>query len=302
MFIFQVNDNKNPVTKVSTLRCAIDYINSLQRLIEDSNRGVLDPALYAMDDDDEDDENENKMVTNKSKSKKDGSKAKKGQKSKKSKKRSSMNNSNNNNNKKNKNFKVRQYHASDFRSKTNGSNGKSNKSNVTLVAATRPPMSKAQLNLAIAKGLQNCKPIYTPPPPSAKKTTTTQPQPLHFPTQPLQLIQLRPLNMTSNHQAAMHVQQQQQAGQLDSSSSSSSTDAETASLQSESDYLMMPSLEVFLQPQPSPTSSSTSSMTASSPVSSGGSSEGFTTILDESHILDDIQAVLMDADNFDILV
>merc|ERR1719242_2759237 len=72
----QVNDNKNPVTKVSTLRCAIDYINSLQRLIEDSNRGVLDPALYAMDDDDEDDENENKMsVTNNknSKSKKDGS-------------------------------------------------------------------------------------------------------------------------------------------------------------------------------------------------------------------------------------
>ena len=172
LFIFQVNDNKNPVTKVSTLRCAIDYINSLQRLIEDSNRGVLDPALYAMDDDDEDDENENKMsVTNNknSKSKKDGSKGKKGQKSKKSKKRSSsssmkLNHSNNNkfNNKKNKNFKVRQYHASDFRSKTNiGGNGKSNKSNVTLVAATRgPPMSKAQLNLAIAKGLQNCKPIY----------------------------------------------------------------------------------------------------------------------------------------------
>lgn len=322
LFIFQVNDNKNPVTKVSTLRCAIDYINSLQRLIEDSNRGVLDPALYAMDDDDEDDENENKMsVTNNknSKSKKDGSKGKKGQKSKKSKKRSSsssmkLNHSNNNkfNNKKNKNFKVRQYHASDFRSKTNiGGNGKSNKSNVTLVAATRgPPMSKAQLNLAIAKGLQNCKPIYTPPPPSAKKTTTiTQPQPLNFPTQPLQLIQLRPLNMTSSHhQAAVvqHVGQHagQQAGQLDSSSSSSSTtDAETASLQSESDYLMMPSLEVFLQPQPSPTSSSTSSMTASSPVSSGGSSDGgFTTILEESHILDDIQAVLMDADNFDILV
>lgn len=28
-----VQDNKNPVTKVSTLRCAIAYINSLQRLI-----------------------------------------------------------------------------------------------------------------------------------------------------------------------------------------------------------------------------------------------------------------------------
>ena len=28
-----VEDNKNPVTKVSTLRCAIAYINSLQRLI-----------------------------------------------------------------------------------------------------------------------------------------------------------------------------------------------------------------------------------------------------------------------------
>ena len=31
-------ENKNPVTKVSTLRCAISYINSLQRLIEDANQ------------------------------------------------------------------------------------------------------------------------------------------------------------------------------------------------------------------------------------------------------------------------
>eukprot|EP00096_Caligus_rogercresseyi_P006310 TRINITY_DN22652_c0_g1_i1.p1 TRINITY_DN22652_c0_g1~~TRINITY_DN22652_c0_g1_i1.p1 ORF type:complete len:324 (-),score=130.60 TRINITY_DN22652_c0_g1_i1:197-1168(-) len=33
-------------TKVSTLRCAISYINSLQQLIEDSNQGLLDPGLY----------------------------------------------------------------------------------------------------------------------------------------------------------------------------------------------------------------------------------------------------------------
>ncbi|CAB4060397.1 TX [Lepeophtheirus salmonis] len=36
-------------TKVSTLRCAISYINSLQQLIEDSNKGLLDPNLYNTD-------------------------------------------------------------------------------------------------------------------------------------------------------------------------------------------------------------------------------------------------------------
>lgn len=281
-----VQDNKNPVTKVSTLRCAIAYINSLQRLIEDSNRGILDPALYALDED-EDDENENKFVENKSnkKAKKDGNKSKKGNK-KSDKSKRHNNNSNNKISKKNKNFKVRQYHASDFR--------KSKKSTGNPVVVPRP-MSKAQLNLAIAKGLQNCKPIYTPPPPAKKlvgvanPNSTQQPPTLHFPTQPLQLIQLRPLNMTG--------------GGGGSHAHDSSTDSiETASLQSENDYLM-PSLEVFLQ-QPSPTSSSTSSITASSPVSSSGgsNSECFTTILEEPHILDDIQAVLMDADNFDILV
>ena len=47
-------ENKNPVTKVSTLRCAISYINSLQRLIEDANRGTLDPSLYTLTDEDDD--------------------------------------------------------------------------------------------------------------------------------------------------------------------------------------------------------------------------------------------------------
>ena len=38
----------NPLksTKVSTLRCAISYINALQKLIEDSEKGVLDPSFY----------------------------------------------------------------------------------------------------------------------------------------------------------------------------------------------------------------------------------------------------------------
>ena len=269
----------------------ISKFNSLSfSLAEDSNRGVLDPALYALDEDDDEDENKfvDTKTSNSKKAKKDGSKSKKGGKNaNKSKKH---NNSGNKISKRSKNFKVRQYHASDFR--------KSKKSNGNPVVVPRPPMSKAQLNLAIAKGLQNCKPIYTPPPPSKKalggvaansssgaasQTTTT----IHFPTQPLQLIQLRPLNMT---------------GGSGHSHDSSTDSVETASLQSENDYLM-PSLEVFLQ-QPSPTSSSASSITASSPVSSSGgsSSECFTAILEEPHILDDIQAVLMDADNFDILV
>merc|ERR1712223_1243305 len=47
-------ENKNPVTKVSTLRCAISYINSLQRLIEDANQGTLDPSLYTLTDEDDD--------------------------------------------------------------------------------------------------------------------------------------------------------------------------------------------------------------------------------------------------------
>ena len=253
--------------------------------------------MYALDE--EDDEDENKFVdtktSNSKKAKKDGSsKSKKGGKnSNKSKRHNNRSSGSNKISKKsNKNFKVRQYHASDFRKskKSNGSNP---------VVVPRPPMSKAQLNLAIAKGLQNCKPIYTPPPPSKKTLggvaantssgAASQPTTIHFPTQPLQLIQLRPLNMTGGGVGHTH--------------HDSSTDSvETASLHSENDYLM-PSLEVFLQ-QPSPTSSSASSITASSPVSSSGgsSSECFTAILEEPHILDDIQAVLMDADNFDILV
>ena len=239
----------------------------------------------------DEDEDENKLVQNSpksKKSKKEGSKTKKSnKKSDHNKTKSRLKNSKNRNNNK-KNFKVRQYHAADFRK-----SAKSAKStNLTAIAR---PMSKAQLNLAIAKGLQNCKPIYTPPPPAKKATTTTAAtnQALNFPTQPLQLIQLRPLNMT----------------QLNSTGNDSTDSAETASLNSESDYLMMPSLEVFLQQgAASPTSSSSSSsicnrsLEASSPVSSGSGSECFTTILEEPHILDDIQAVLMDADNFDILV
>ena len=244
----------------------------------------------------EEDEDENKLVQNTNpksnkKSKKEGSKTKKSsKKSDHNKAKSRLKNSKNNRNNNKKNFKVRQYHAADFRK-----SAKSAAKSTNLTAIARP-MSKAQLNLAIAKGLQNCKPIYTPPPPAKKATTTAATnQALNFPTQPLQLIQLRPLNMT----------------QLNSTGTGNdSTDsAETASLNSESDYLMMPSLEVFLQQgASSPTSSSSSSsicnrsLEASSPVSSGSGSECFTTILEEPHILDDIQAVLMDADNFDILV
>jgi hypothetical protein len=44
----------NPLksTKVSTLRCAIAYINSLQKLIEDSEKGILDPSFYENDEED----------------------------------------------------------------------------------------------------------------------------------------------------------------------------------------------------------------------------------------------------------
>mgnify|MGYP003311390646 CR=1 FL=1 len=43
----------NPLksTKVSTLRCAIEYINALQKLIEDSEKGILDPSFYENDED-----------------------------------------------------------------------------------------------------------------------------------------------------------------------------------------------------------------------------------------------------------
>jgi hypothetical protein len=34
----------NKSTKVTTLRCAIDYIKSLQQLIDDINNGSLDPG------------------------------------------------------------------------------------------------------------------------------------------------------------------------------------------------------------------------------------------------------------------
>ena len=145
-------------------------------------------------------------------------------------------------------------------------------------------MSKAQLNLAIAKGLQNCKPIYNPPPPTLKKppTTSTCTTILNFPPnqQPLQLIQLRPINE-----------------EIETENSEFLTTATghqgTTTTQN---------LEVFLQQTPvSPTNST---MMASSPgsSSSSGSADCFTAILEEPNILDDIQAVLMDADNFDILV
>ena len=238
------NNSKNPVTKVSTLRCAIAYINSLEKLIEDANTGSIDPALYALNDQESEPELiEHPVVTKKSKKlkKKGGKKENKNVNKNKLKQKNRQN------------LKLRQYHASDFKKK-----------NSNFVAK---PMSKAQLNLAIAKGLQNCKPIYNPPPPTKK------PPILNFPpnSQPLQLIQLRPLN------------------------------TEVEMVEVDSEFLQGPNLEVFLQQTPSPTNSS---MMASSPGSSSGSSnnECFTTILEEPHILDDIQAVLMDADNFDILV
>ena len=42
-------ENKNPVTKVSTLRCAISYINSLQRLIEDANQVEIVMNEFALE-------------------------------------------------------------------------------------------------------------------------------------------------------------------------------------------------------------------------------------------------------------
>lgn len=226
------DQNKNPVTKVSTLRCAIAYINSLQKLIEDANRGVLDPSLYTLP---EEEEMQTKITENpkkKAKKVKDSSRKKKKNEVKKSgggRKENAMKKG------KNGSFKVRQYHASDFS------------------ARLKKPMSKAQLNLAIAKGLQNCKPIYAPPP-SVKKLT-----PISNPGIPMQLIQLKPVNEDSQDC----------------------------------------NLEVFLSSSPS-----TSSLMASSPNSSTSSLDSpfSNNILEEPHILDDIQAVLMDADNFDILV
>ena len=249
-------ENKNPVTKVSTLRCAIAYINSLEKLIEDANTGVLDPALYALNNDESDDQDSLPEPIKKSKKKINKNKSKKLSGANKAKVQKPKNSRHN--------LKLRQYHASDFKKK--------NFPGLNQVK----PMSKAQLNLAIAKGLQNCKPIYNPPPPTKKPMPTTQI--LNFPPNqagagPLQLIQLRPLN----------------------------EDLETETLEFQSSQQ---NLEVFLQQTPvSPTNSS---IMASSPGSSSGSSgsgpECFTAILEEPNILDDIQAVLMDADNFDILV
>ena len=266
------SENKNPVTKVSTLRCAIAYINSLQRLIEDANRGVLDPSLYTIEDE-EDAMDMPKAastasVTSKKAKKKDKGRGKKA--SEKAKKAGTNKHA----------FKVRQYHAADF--SRGGHVTKASKK--AKAALPTKIMSKAQLNLAIAKGLQNCKPIYAPPPPASKKQPQQPPMFASNNLQgPLQIIQLRPLNF-----------------------SSTITDAEeTASEAGSTDYLM-PGLEVFLQnQQPSPSTSTNSSLMASSPLSSSSSSNSescFTTILEEAHILDDIQAVLMDADNFDILV
>ena len=49
----------NPLksTKVSTLRCAIAYINSLQKLIDDSEKGILDPSFYENDEKEKEDKN-----------------------------------------------------------------------------------------------------------------------------------------------------------------------------------------------------------------------------------------------------
>lgn len=280
-------ENKNPVTKVSTLRCAIAYINSLQRLIEDAERGVLDPSLYSLSEDDEIELDQPKKKVNQGQSKKVKKERKKkrndhGKSSKNHKKSQQDNPLKRTKKTSGKSFKVRQYHASDFSTRIKHSHAKNQPQ------TTFKPMSKAQLNLAIAKGLQNCKPIYTPPPPMTKKnpvqTLTSTPVliPQHFQqsasSTPLQLIQLRPLNLETLHPVA--------AMENDSNSE---------------DYSNLES--VFLTS--SPCTSSTSSMMASSPTSStsGSSSDScFNAILEEPHILDDIQAVLMDADHFDLLV
>ena len=57
----------NPLksTKVSTLRCAIAYINSLQKLIEDSEKGVLDPSFYENDEEDDNGVTDMEMILGK---------------------------------------------------------------------------------------------------------------------------------------------------------------------------------------------------------------------------------------------
>ena len=228
-------------------------------------------------------------------------------------------------------FKVRQYHASDFSARhlhggklitTTFVSGTKNKGSGHQATALQicgnfKPMSKAQLNLAIAKGLQNCKPIYTPPPPVAKKTPTNNPTaslspPLNQtnfnnPT-PLQLIQLRPMNLNSESTLIENEPEPAEFGPKFSVNQQHSS--------------MVPNLEVFLQQASSPgnnsifpsaqsptgsTISGASSYSSprslgSSPGGAGSESPCFNTILEEAHILDDIQAVLMDSDNFDILV
>lgn len=260
-------ENKNPVTKVSTLRCAIEYINSLEKLIEDANTGVLDPALYALNNEEDFDEQDERssIPSHNNKSKKKSTNKKNNKKDK------NGNNRKANLKAKRKNLKLRQYHASDFKKKLNSSAA-------AALNFSAKPMSKAQLNLAIAKGLQNCKPIYNPPPPTKKPPSSTCTTTiLNFPPnqQPLQLIQLRPINEEIETENSEFLASQQTTSQ---------------------------NLEVFLQQTPvSPTNST---MMASSPgsSSSSGSADCFTAILEEPNILDDIQAVLMDADNFDILV
>ena len=260
-------ENKNPVTKVSTLRCAIEYINSLEKLIEDANTGVLDPALYALNNEEDFDEQDERssIPSHNNKSKKKSTNKKNNKKDK------NGNNRKSNLKAKRKNLKLRQYHASDFKKKLNSSAA-------AALNFSAKPMSKAQLNLAIAKGLQNCKPIYNPPPPTKKPPSSTCTTTiLNFPPnqQPLQLIQLRPINEEIETENSEFLASQQTTSQ---------------------------NLEVFLQQTPvSPTNST---MMASSPgsSSSSGSADCFTAILEEPNILDDIQAVLMDADNFDILV
>ena len=322
-------ENKNPVTKVSTLRCAISYINSLQRLIEDANQGTLDPSLYTLTDEDDDLDdilpvepkvkkpaktqksvNKNHRKRNENKKGSSGGKNKSGENGLKKIRKTKTN-------KNHAGFKVRQYHASDFSARhvhggklinmVSGNGNKNKNGHQTAAAlmnsANFKPMSKAQLNLAIAKGLQNCKPIYTPPPPVAKKTLILpSPPPLtpapsfNNPT-PLQLIQLRPMNLNSE---STLIENEPEPDNYKYSGHSS----------------MVPNLEVFLQQASSPGTSNSSMMSAQSPTGStmsgassnsgsspgGGSDSCFNTILEETHILDDIQAVLMDSDNFDILV
>ena len=334
-------ENKNPVTKVSTLRCAISYINSLQRLIEDANQGTLDPSLYTLTDEDDDSDELIPVETKVKKPAKTQKSTKKIRKRNENKKGGGSKSKNSGENslkkvRKPKNkinhgvgsggFKVRQYHASDFSGRhlhggklitTTFVSGTKNKGSGHQATALQicgnfKPMSKAQLNLAIAKGLQNCKPIYTPPPPVAKKTPTnpTASSPplnqtnFNNPT-PLQLIQLRPMNLNSES-TLIENEPEPEFGKFSVNQQQSS---------------MVPNLEVFLQQASSPgnsifpsaqsptgsTISGASSYSSprslgSSPGGAGSESPCFNTILEEAHILDDIQAVLMDSDNFDILV